>query len=401
MQECKQKPGMVYCSRNAYQSNELSQCLQWVLQANHTDPETIEKCKTTLVVAPFVNKTIVMSSTAGILVLSPETEIIVSTHAAINQLRTGTTRTNNPNGVTWFPHGNYTGLIIGSTVITSSLQPAEYHVKIGDELEPISIPPLKFKPLTWSTLEDAKNANLQVEQIARQTVAEMRHPLNYSWKGFTFTQWGIFLIVICITAALTIYALTKCLPSPRMLSSRVGAWLLNCPRPRQPSTPETSRSYTIPHCGNGDGISIRSTSSGFETILLDSQESNRQNSSSLDKDGNVTINGFERNSSQRSTLPTRSGHGLTNRLQYEVEDIRPFVRFTKNPVAPVREGSEDLFEPDTPTQARRRQTRSQSTQPPEPSVQIEKLRSQSRSANQSEKQVMKPYQKSNGGFKRK
>ena len=53
MQDCKQKPGMVYCSRNAYQSNELSQCLQWVLQANHTDPETIAKCKTTLVVAPF------------------------------------------------------------------------------------------------------------------------------------------------------------------------------------------------------------------------------------------------------------------------------------------------------------------------------------------------------------
>ena len=392
MELCKQKPGMIYCSPNAYEYNELSHCLKWVLQANLTDPKIIGKCKTTLVVAPFVNKTMVMSSTAGILVLSPEPEIIVSTHSAVNQLRTGATRANSPNGVTWFPHGNYTGLIIGSTVITSSLQPAEYHVKIGSELEPISIPPLKFKPLTWSTLEDAKNANLQVEQIARQAVKQLRHPLNNTWNGFTFTQWGIILIGICITAAVAMYMLAKCLPHPRIISSRVGTWLLNCPRTRRPATPEPSRSYVVPRYGVGgelETVSIRSSSSGFETILLDSAESNRQNSNSTDKDGNATINGFDRGSSLRSTLPARAGQGLTNRLRYDTEEIRPFVRFTKDPTAPVREGSEDLFAPDTPTQTRRRNTRSQSTQPPEHIALVEKPRAQSRVTNQNQKQLIR------------
>jgi hypothetical protein len=31
---CKTKPGMVYCMPNAYQYNDLSKCLNWVLQAN-------------------------------------------------------------------------------------------------------------------------------------------------------------------------------------------------------------------------------------------------------------------------------------------------------------------------------------------------------------------------------
>jgi hypothetical protein len=45
MSACKTKPGISYCQSDAYQHNDLSKCLDWVIEANRADPDLIDGCK--------------------------------------------------------------------------------------------------------------------------------------------------------------------------------------------------------------------------------------------------------------------------------------------------------------------------------------------------------------------
>ncbi len=67
------------------------------------------------------NETTILTTVADVLALTEEKEVLVAQHSWRPGRTEGEVKEVPENGVLWFKHGNYSHVVIGTTVMTSTL----------------------------------------------------------------------------------------------------------------------------------------------------------------------------------------------------------------------------------------------------------------------------------------
>lgn len=168
--QCFSRPGLWFCKPYAVAQTGKSDCINLAIELGTTSKELEEKCKNSMRVTHLKTEPEISTSLAGVLIRTSKSSITVANKVKSKYLISGQTIPVPDSGTMWFSHTNYTHIVIGDTILASTIHPTNEVIQTNFRILDIKIPDLKFRPTEWTDLKAAVSSNLQAEQMIRNEV---------------------------------------------------------------------------------------------------------------------------------------------------------------------------------------------------------------------------------------
>lgn len=170
---CKTAPGLWFCPPEAYVKTVKTTCLRVILEdINNTDLELIEECRNVTEAKTLDKSPKYVSTPNGILIKTSEEIITIIPPGAINHISQGLKVKVPLFGVIWLEHGEYAHVIVGDTLLTSTIATAHQTIVPPMYRVPFHPPNIEWLPMQFTELQKAEQENALAQHLINQKLKD-------------------------------------------------------------------------------------------------------------------------------------------------------------------------------------------------------------------------------------